>query len=243
VDRCLRQGKERGDHSAVVNACTGWNVLPWLVADDPAGALRQVEEAMSHWSRRGFLLAHYWELLSRVLIALYEGDGAAVNALVTEGWPKLSGSLILRVQIIFIESLFLRGRASLFLASQHGPGARERARFIKEAERDADKIEAEHMAYGTPLGRLLRAGAHALRGAEAEAARLYAEAALAFDAAEVPLFAAAARRRHGELVGGDAGEAEMAAADAWMSEREVRSPARMTTMLTSGAPARDRMRA
>jgi serine/threonine protein kinase/tetratricopeptide (TPR) repeat protein len=234
VDRCLRQGKERGDHSAAVNACTGFNVVPWLAVDDPAGGRREIDEAMGRWSRRGFLLAHYWELLGRVQIALYEGDGAAAHALITERWPAFSRSLLLRVQLISAESLFTRGRATLAFAAEHGAGSSDRARLLKSAEQDARDIESEDMAYGLPLAALLRAGARALRGEGSEAARVYAEAARGFDAAGMALFAAAARRRHGELTGGAAGEAEIADVDAWMSQHDVVDPVRMTALLAPG---------
>ncbi len=234
VDRCLRQGKERGDFSAIVNACTSFNVLRWLGLDDPAGGRREIDEVMGRWSRRGFLLAHYWELLARGQIALYEGDGEGAHRLVTEGWPALSRSLLLRVQLIQAESLYLRGRASLMFAAQPGRGERDRARLVKSAVEDAREIEKEDMAYSLPLAWLLRAGAASLQGERGAAARLYADAARAFTAAGMALYAAAARRRHGEIVGGAEGEAECAEADAWMREQEVASPGRMTALLAPG---------
>jgi tetratricopeptide (TPR) repeat protein len=234
VDRCLRQGKERGDLSAVVNACTGFNVIPWLGRDDPAGARREIDEAMGRWSRRGFLLAHYWEFLARTQIALYEGDGAAAQALVAERWPALSRSLILRVQLLSIESLSLRGRASLATASRTDPGTRLRARLVESAERDARAIEAERMAYATPLGWLLRAGAHALRREDAETVRLCADAARAFEAADMGLFAAVARLRRGETLGGSEGRRVAGEARAWMCDQGVSAPARMAAMLAPG---------
>jgi serine/threonine protein kinase len=243
VDRCLRQGKERGDYSAMVNACTSFNVFRWLGLDDPAGGRREIDEVMAHWSRRGFLLAHYWELLARGQIALYEGDGEGAHRLVVERWQALSDSLLLRAQLILTESLFLRGRASLMFAAQHGPEARDRERHIKSAVRDARDIEKEKMAYGVPLAWLLRAGAAALQGDPAGAARLYADAASAFDATGMALYAAVARRRHGEIVGGAAGEAEIVEADTWMKGQEVQSPGRMTAMIAPGLSAPESSRA
>jgi hypothetical protein len=48
------------------------------------------------------------------------------------------------------------------------------------------------------------------------------------------LCAAAARRRRGELLGGEAGQALVEAADEWMRQRDIRNPARMTALLAPG---------
>jgi hypothetical protein len=45
------------------------------------------------------------------------------------------------------------------------------------------------------------------------------------------LYAAAARRRSGELAGGDEGRASVAAADAQMAAEQIRRPERITAML------------
>jgi serine/threonine protein kinase/tetratricopeptide (TPR) repeat protein len=236
AERTLRQGKERGDLSTVVNACAGFCGLPWLAHDEPAVVRREIDESMGRWSRRGFLLAHYWEVIGRAHIAMYEGDGPGAYALVTQRWPALARSLLQRCQLILVESHFLRGRVALAHAATLGAASPERGRLTREAEEDAQTIEAEHMAYATPLGWLLRAGAHALRGEDAAAARLYGSAARAFVTNEMALFSAVARRRHGELVGGEAGIAEIAEADAWMATQEIARPDRITAVL---APARD----
>jgi len=49
------------------------------------------------------------------------------------------------------------------------------------------------------------------------------------------LHAAAARRRRGEIMGGDTGRALVESADAWMTGQIIRSPERMTAMLAPGA--------
>jgi hypothetical protein len=77
----------------------------------------------------------------------------------------------------------------------------------------------------------LLAGTAHLRGdADTERARL--EAAIAsLDALDTRLYAAAARRRLGQILGGDEGAALIRAADAFMAERAIARPERMAAML------------
>ena len=72
----LREAEARGD-LFLETGLRSWrtNTL-WLVADDPAEASRQLDTAASRWTRTGFHVQHYYELLARVQILLYEGRGA-----------------------------------------------------------------------------------------------------------------------------------------------------------------------
>jgi hypothetical protein len=71
----------------------------------------------------------------------------------------------------------------------------ERAKHIAQVERAVRAIEREKMAWADPLAALLRAGVATVRGHAETAIRLYDEAALNFDAADMALYAALARKR------------------------------------------------
>ena len=92
----------------------------------------------------------------------------------------------------------------------------------------------ERTLWGDPLALLLRAGASATRGETEPALRLLQTAEAGFSAASMALHAAAARRRRGELMGGDTGLELVAAADAWMKAQSIKNPERMTAMLAPG---------
>ena len=94
------------------------------------------------------------------------------------------------------------------------------------------------MEWSDPLAQLLRAGVAATRGDSEDAGALLGSAAAGFDAAHMRLYAAAARRRLGEVMGGDEGRSIIHAAAAWMAAQKVQNPARMTAMLAPGRFAR-----
>jgi len=102
------------------------------------------------------------------------------------------------------------------------------------AESDAAKIERERMPWGDGLALLVRAGVAARRGYLDGAIRLLSTAEAALEAANMRLYAAAARRHRGELTGGSQDRTLVAEADALMSCQHIRNPARMAAMLAPG---------
>lgn len=75
-----------------------------------------------------------------------------------------------------------------------------------------------------------------IRGDNALAVALLTDAAKRLDAVDMPLHAAAARRRLGELKGGDEGTALIAEVDTWMASHGIRNPARLAAMYAPGLP-------
>jgi hypothetical protein len=62
----------------------------------------------------------------------------------------------------------------------------------------------------------------------------------AFDGLGTRLYADAARRRLGELLGGEQGRALVAQANSWMTGQNIHNPARMTAMLAPGSQMKRR---
>ena len=90
------------------------------------------------------------------------------------------------------------------------------------------------MAWSDPLAALLAAGIARTRGDAAKARAQLDAAARGFDAVEMALWAAVARRQLGQLVGGDEGAALAAGADAFMRAQSVRDPGRVAATLAPG---------
>ena len=67
-----------------------------------------------------------------------------------------------------------------------------------------------------------------------QAAALLSEAMEGFELADMALYAAASRRRLGQMLGGERGAELIADADEWMTSQKIKNPALMTRMLAPG---------
>ncbi len=233
----IDDARRRGDLYAATNIVSGIPNIVWLADDDPKRARDEALGAMSGWSRRGYHLQHYRSLMAIGQAQLYSGDAPALLARIHEMWPQLKRALFLGFQFIRLELLHLRARAAL--ATAVAPAivplpASERERLLREAGRDARDMERERMPWSDALARLLRAGIAGAEGRIEDAASFCAGALSDLGEAGMLLHAAAARRRLGELRGGDGGRALVAGADAAFAEQGIVNPARMTAMLAPG---------
>jgi hypothetical protein len=222
VPERLRLAEERGDlYGAAAHRLAQANLV-WLCADNPAEAHRKIGEAMRHWSRESFQVEHFWEMLAGGQAELYAGDARAAWKRITTAWGPLEASLLLRVQLTRIECLHVRARAALALA-------KEDRSLLPAARRGARDLLDEKMTWSTPLAHLLLAGIAQVEG-EREGAAASLETAIAgLEAADMALYAHAARRQLARLRG-----EPTTPIDAWMLGESIVRPERMTAMLAPG---------
>jgi tetratricopeptide (TPR) repeat protein/predicted Ser/Thr protein kinase len=228
LHRRLKEAEERGDLYAMTNMRTR---VAWLVAlarDAPDEARRGLADAIAQWSREGFHLQHFWDLMGRTEIALYEGRAGEARELLAEAWPRLEGSLLMRIQGTLIEAHHLRGRIALAAAASP-----ERVDGLDEATTAARAIEKEGTSWGAPLAGALRAEI-ARRRRDPAALDRFTAAEGGFRAADMALHAAACRFRRGELQGGDEGLALQDSALAWMRSQGIAEPDRFLAMMVPG---------
>jgi serine/threonine protein kinase/tetratricopeptide (TPR) repeat protein len=218
----LEEAEARGDRFAHVTLRIGPPHVLWLAHDDPDGALRDVEDAMSRWSKRGFHLQHYYATIVRAEAQLYAGEATRALALLDEAWPALESSMLLRIQRLRIEAHALRGRVALATRTERG---------IALAARDARAIERERADWASGFAKLLRGGVAKHRGDAEGALTLLREAAREFRASEMSMLSAAAARRAGKILGGDEGRAMIAKANERLGAQEVVDPGRFARAL------------
>ena len=179
-------------------------------------------------------MQHYFHLFGDAEISLYSGSGQAAWRELLDRWPGLKRSLLLRSQYFRIEALQLRARCALSAAESHNLSAANRRRFLRFALKDARRIAREKTPWADPLSALLGAGVSSHRGDEKGAVERLKTAEIGFDATKMALYAAAARRCRGTLLGGEEGRGLVESADAWMRGERIKNPLRMTAMLAPG---------
>lgn len=225
----LAAALEQGNLFAAMDLRTRLNLI-WLAADDPTRARAEVIEALKAWPHEGFHLQHYTSMHALAQIELYTGDSEVAWKHIRGQWNALEKSMLLRIQVLRIEAMHLQARAALAAAGT----SNHKEHRLKVAEKMAQRIAKEQIAWAMPFASVVRAGVAHQRGEASEAVGLLSEAAENFDLADIDLYAAATRRRLGEALGSERGRQLVAEADAWMRNQEIQDPAAMTRMLTPG---------
>ena len=222
----LRDALERGDRFAANDFRNGLLNLVWLAADDPAGASAEIDQAAAQWSAHGFQLQHYYTLLARTQVDLYLGHGGRAVTRLEEHWKAIARSMMLRLlQGVRIEARHLFARCLLA-----DPGGR-----ISRVQGLARSLRREKVPWATALAQLLDAGCAARTGQHDLAIALLERGEAMCLEASTDLYAMAARRVRGELLGSHEGRHLVEETDVWMRSRAIVAPHRFARVLVPGA--------
>ncbi len=231
VPALLANARSSGNLYLATELCTRSNYV-WLAADDPDEGERETVESIERWSQKGFHRQHYSAMLARVQTALYRGDAEAAWRLLAEQESMLRRSLLTRVQVIRIESLYLRARSALAMAageqelppipvrgSRRSSAHRQRANAVVRSDCPAaegrDCVPRGQYSARPEIPPRRR---RSIRPRRHEAVRSRRPA---------PNRRAAGRRAGREL---------QRQAEEWMAAQHIKNPACMTRMLAPGFP-------
>src|SRR6185503_14345597 len=167
-----------------------------LVADDIDKAHQEIGQESDVSMKRGVHLYDLLKILARGEKDLYSGATTVVWERINQQWPVLKKSLIFKCQFMLIESLHLQARAALAMAKE----VADNSSYLSVAEKNAGRIKRERTSYGDGWAELLLAGIAATRGRDELAIAHLNTAEKKFEVADMALYAAAARRRRGELL-------------------------------------------
>jgi eukaryotic-like serine/threonine-protein kinase len=202
----------------------------WLARGQPEEALRRIEQSSWVPTDGGYHFQQWYEVQARAELDLYRGRAAARLVAVRAALRTVRRTYVytLRLHRIWAWQLLAR----LLVAS--APTSRHPERARVEAKRLSERIAKHDVGYAQTYGALLLAAVAHQRGEAFEETRALEHAVRAADAAELGQYAAAARFRLGQRIGGAAGQTLLAEARAWMQQQEIREPERMLEVWAPG---------
>ena len=203
-----------------------------LANDNPAQAHAGLA-ILERWSNRGFHVEHLVEMHNRVEIALYTGDGGEAMSLVSQRWPALRASLLLRVQTLHIQMCSIRARSALCAALEER-SSRKRRELLRLAERDCRAIRRQGAPWGAVLSGFIQAGRESLLGRREDAIATLARTQKAASSTGMLLHSAVARHSQGLLMGGDTGRQLTSAAAIDLKAEGIANPARLAAVVAPG---------
>lgn len=199
----LADAKDRGDRYAETTLALHSGHTLRLLADDPAAARRLVQAAAEQWSRQRFNVQHYYLMIARTEICLYEDWGCSREAVrcVDESWDRFIGSLLPAIEMVRVDALVLGIRAAVALAACHATGTGEHRRALGRAKRLARWLCLWRVPWAAPYQRLAEAMLATLRGYRRDALTAIEAAEQGFRSFQIQHYAVAAQHRRGELLG------------------------------------------
>jgi serine/threonine protein kinase/tetratricopeptide (TPR) repeat protein len=233
--RMAKEARERGDRYLETTVNQFPRVVTLLADDDPDQGRHHSLESISKWSQQGFHVQHLTSFYGQMLTDLYKGDGRGAWRRFLSTRPDVESSLLLKIQHVDIDYLQYSGRVALAAARQ-AQSSVEAEPLLAHARGAARKLDRQGLRWSRAFASLVRGGIASIRGDESMASARLRESIDGLDEVGLLLYAAAARHKLGQLLGGDEGRALIARSDAWMAEQGIRAPEKMVRACVSGFP-------
>ena len=197
-----------------------------------ADAGQRIAQAKANYQVQSiYQWADYLILLADLSLALYEGQPARGVLLAAQQWSALQKSQLLRMKTAFGLMSYYRAACALAAARQRSTDVAE---GLEIARRTAGLLSKSRLPHLHGWAAVLGAGLACETQRPARAAELLQAATVTFDAAGLKLYSASARRRQGQLIGGEAGRALVIAGEAVMHSQGVIDVEATTEMLAPG---------
>ncbi len=155
-----RESKDRGDLYAATTLTAFYMTMITLAKNEPIESERELEAFVDRRDKNRFNLQHSSALESLIHLYLYRGDVSNAWARLSAIWPAYSRSMLLRIKMIRIDLLELRGRTALAMAEK----AVDQPPFLRQATDDARSLEREGQPWALAHAHYLKAGIAACEG-------------------------------------------------------------------------------
>jgi tetratricopeptide (TPR) repeat protein len=225
----LEDANRRGDRYAAECARSGVAAAAWLAAGREEEIHQHLLQAFDRWSHRNFQLQHHLILQGLANVERYLGQPERALERIDAWRSAHNKSLLLRVQLVRVTSMYDEGACALAAA-----GGEHREARLRRAEAIAHRLHRERSNFAESLAFSLEAGIHYQRGSEDKALERLDAAENLFGELQMRLFAACARLLRGRLLGGDQGTQLIGEGEELMRARRIRHPERVLQTLTPG---------
>ena len=222
---CLIAADEGRDLCVATTLRAGMQVFALLADDDWEQARAEVQGAVGSWPAGTFLIQRAWAFLGMRAIDLYADDPEVAWVRLEAAWPEYRRNI--GFSGCYLRAMGRFWRANTALAA----GASGKQGLLKVAASELRHLAGERPEWVQPFAGLVRGAIRSAHGDEVRAVQAYREAMEDFAARGMTLWSAAAQRRLGELISGDAGRLLIDEADALAQSEGVIRPARLFAVL------------
>jgi hypothetical protein len=197
-----------------------WDLLR---KDDSDATRKAAEEASRNFPMPSLREANDWP--AAYVLAhcdLYDRDVPGLRDRMERAWPMLTRSGVLRTSLWGTSFFLLRAYSTLLSRGTRGD--------VRRAKKLGVDLVRSRLRWKAGFGHALEACIAVREGTLGMATSALRLAFEAFEREGLMLYAACARRRHGELAGGEEGAAGVDAADAFMRSQGISNPERWCAM-------------
>ncbi len=228
----LREAREQGNLYGEVSMRIHRASVTCFADNAPQAAVEDIDAAMSRFSTSHATFQRASSLYRQGEFLLYAGPADIAWAFVTDHWSTAAAVRLLE-QSTRMNRHDQRARAALASASAGLDPKTIRSHF-RLAAADARRLEREGVAWGPPLGALIRAGIASYQDDREAAVAWLRRADRGFDEGGMKLRRAAVQRRLGTLVGGGEGHDLVETADGWLRDQGFADPKRTVGVFAPG---------
>jgi eukaryotic-like serine/threonine-protein kinase len=225
-----RVARERGEPDNATDVTSFFATIVKLAANERPETEGRMEAFLGARGDRPVNLRHMSAFDSLVHIDLYRGEVTRAWARLCAIWPEYTRSMLFRVQLIRIQMLGLRARTAVAAAER----AQQAAPLLKQAERDARRLEREGQDWAVAHAHYVRAAIAACREDAVAACEELSKAADLYDRADMELSAHLMRYRLGQIAPNDETRQRRDRAELWLQEQGIAAPARWAGTFAPG---------
>ena len=232
----LLDAAHAGSNVLLVSAMSGWCGAPaWLAAGDTAGYRERLSDARKLWTpQREMQWPDWFMLIGEVLLALYSGEpGTGFSRLHAE-WPAYHRSIFARTEVVRAMTHWARGGCAVAALNRRGASSDLHKEWLAVARKDAATLAKSSLKQAQAWGLGIEAGLALAINLKATAIAKLRAALTTYDEVGYAMYAAAARRRLGELIGGEEGRTLCEQGNAVMRAQGVVNPDAICEMLVPG---------